>query len=75
MQILQVISWIRCTYLILTDAHFKWIEMHITSGVTSAVTIKKMKLTVSTFGLPEVLVSDNGPVLTSQEFANFIKGQ
>ena len=60
-------------YLILIDAHSKWMEVHITSGATSAVTINKMKLTFSTLGLPEVLVTDNGPAFTSQEFANFIK--
>ena len=35
--------------------------------------INKMKLTFSTLGLPEVLVTDNGPAFSSQEFANFIK--
>ena len=60
-------------YLILIDAHSKWTEVHITSGATSAVTINKMKLTISTLGLPEVLVTDNGPAFTSQEFASFIK--
>ena len=60
-------------YLILIDVHSKWMEVHITSGATSAVTINKMKLTFSTLGLPEVLVTDNGPAFTSQEFANFIK--
>ena len=50
-------------------------EVHITSGTTSAVTINNMKLTFSTLGFPEVLVTDNGLALsfTSQEFANFIK--
>ena len=37
------------------------------------VTINKMKLTFSTLGLLEVLVTDNGPAFTSQEFINFIK--
>ena len=60
-------------YLILIDAHFKWMKVHITSGATSAVIINKMKLTFSTLGLPEVLVTDNGPAFTSQEFASFIK--
>ena len=60
-------------YLILIDTHSKWMEVHITSGATSAVTINKMKLTFSTLGLPEVLVTDNGLAFTNQEFANFIK--
>ena len=60
-------------YLIFIDTYSKWMEVHITSGATSAVTINKMKLTFSTLGLPEVLVTDNGPAFTSQEFTNFIK--
>ena len=60
-------------YLILIDAHSKWMEVHITSAATSAVTINKMKLSFSTLGLPEILVTDNGPAFASQEFAAFVK--
>ena len=47
--------------------------MHITSGATSAITINKMKLTFSSLGLPEILVTDNGPAFASQEFTAFTK--
>ena len=47
--------------------------MHITSGATSAITINKMKLTFSSLSLPEILVTDNGPVFASQEFTAFTK--
>ena len=60
-------------YLILIDAHSKWMEVHITSTATSAVTINKLKLTFSSLGLPEILVTDNGPAFSSQEFAAFSK--
>ena len=59
-------------YLVLIDAYSKWMEMHITSGATSAITIAKMK-TFSSLGLPQILVTDNGPTFSSQEFACFIK--
>ena len=39
----------------------------------TAITINKMKLTFLILGLPEVLVTGNGPAFSSQEFANFIK--
>ena len=48
-------------------------EVHITSGATSAITINKMKMTFSSLGLPQILVTDNGPAFSSQEFATFIK--
>ena len=60
-------------YLILIDAHSKWIEVHIMSGATSAITITKMKVTFSSLDLPEILVMDNGPAFASREFATFIK--
>ena len=60
-------------YLILIDAHSKWMEVHITSPATSAVTINKLKLTFSSLGLPEILVMDNGPAFSSLEFATFSK--
>ena len=60
-------------YLILINAHSKWIKVHITSGATSAITITKMKATFSSLGLPEILVTDNGPAFASQEFAAFVK--
>ena len=60
-------------YLVLIDAYSKWMEVHITSGATSAITIAKMKTTFSSLGLPQILVTDNGLAFSSQEFASFIK--
>ena len=60
-------------FLILVDAHSKWIEVHITTSTTSSVTIEKMKSTFATFSIPETLVTDNGPNFTSVEFENFLK--
>ena len=60
-------------YLVLVDAHSKWIdaiEMHKT---TSSQTIKELKRYFAMFGLPEYLVSDNGPQFVSDEFENFLK--
>ena len=51
-------------YLVLIKAHSKWMDMHITSGATSAVTINKLKLIFSSLGLPEILVTDKGLVFS-----------
>ena len=59
-------------FLSLVDAHSKWIEVHITTSTTSSVTIE-MRSTFATFGIPETLVTDNGPNFTSVEFENFLK--
>ena len=61
------------TLLILVDAHSKWMDVHITSSATSAVTIEKMRSSFATLGLPEIMVTDNGPAFTSMEFAQFMQ--
>ena len=60
-------------FLILVDAHTKWIGIHITNSPTSLVTIKKMQSTFVMLGLPEVLVTDNGTAFISAEFEHFCK--
>ena len=66
MQIMLVPSW--DTFLILIDAHSKWMEVHMTKSSTSLVTNEKMRSTFATLGLPEQLVTDNGPSFYSEEF-------
>ena len=55
-------------FLILIDAHSKWMEVHMTKSSTSLATIEKMRSTFATLGLPEQLVTDNGTSFTSEEF-------
>ena len=43
----------RHMFLIIVDAHSKWMEVHLTKSATSQVTIEKMRHTFATFGLPE----------------------
>jgi hypothetical protein len=58
-------------YFILMDAHSKWLEVEIMSSTTSLETIKVLRRLFARYGLPETLVSDNGPQLVSQEFRHF----
>ena len=59
-------------FLILIDAHSKWMEVYPTSSSTSTTTIEKLRQCFSTLGLPEQLVTDNGPSFTSEEFRQFM---
>ncbi len=52
-------------FLVLVDAHTKWIDLHMTSSSTSQVTIEKMQATFATLGIPEMLVIDKGTAFTS----------
>lgn len=58
---------------IIVDAHSKWIEAHIVSSTSAEATIEKLRLTFATHGLPETIVSDNGPSFTSCEFQEFLR--
>ena len=60
-------------FLIAVDAHSKWPEVVMMSSTTSQLTIDVLRSLFSRYGLPEQLVSDNGPQFTSEEFAQFTK--
>jgi len=60
-------------FLLLVDAHSKWLEVHIVPSTTTHAAVEKLRLVFATHGLPEVLVTDNGPAFTSAEFSNFTK--
>ena len=60
-------------FLLIVDSHSKWLEVHVTTNATTATTIDKLQTTFAGLGLPEVLVSDNGPAFSSDEFKEFLK--
>ena len=59
-------------YLVVIDAYSKWIDVYTKKSTTSAATIEKLKEIFVTHGLPENIVSDNGPNFTSAEFEDFL---
>ena len=56
----------------LVDANSKWPEVIVMDSTTSEKTIQVLRGLFSHYGVPEVLVSDNGPQFTSEEFASFL---
>jgi len=60
-------------FLILVDAHSKWPEIIPTKSTTSTTTVNILRDIFSRFGLPRILVSDNGPQFKSYEFGKFLK--
>ena len=60
-------------FLVIVDAHSKWMEIHITSSITTTATVELLRKSFATLGLPEVLVSDNAANFTSEEFGIFMK--
>ncbi|XP_061570024.1 uncharacterized protein K02A2.6-like [Cololabis saira] len=61
-------------FMVVVDAHSKWPEVHLMTSTTTTKTIQVLRGLFSRYGLPEVLVSDNGPQFTSHEFDSFMKG-
>ena len=61
------------SYLIVVDAYSKWPEIIPMQTTTSQSTIKSLMTLFSTHGLPERIVTDNGPQFCSEEFENFLK--
>ncbi|UYV64395.1 K02A2.6-like [Cordylochernes scorpioides] len=60
--------------LIVVDSHSKWIEAIPMRETTTRKTIEQLRRLFSSYGLPEELVSDNGPQFTGCEMKGFLEG-
>ena len=60
-------------FLLLIDAHSKWLEIFEMASSTSESTIAMLIRVFAAYRLPKHLVSDNGPQFTSTEFHEFLQ--
>ena len=60
-------------FLMIVDAHSKWVDIYLTKGTTSFETTSCLQHSFAQYGSPISIVSDNGPRFTSQEFQDFIQ--
>lgn len=60
-------------FLICVDSHSKWPEVFVMSTTTAEATIGKLRELFSRFGLPDVIVTDNGPQFIADQFETFLK--
>ncbi|XP_062535175.1 uncharacterized protein K02A2.6-like [Armigeres subalbatus] len=64
------------TFLLIVDSFSKWIEVeNMRQGTDCNKVLKKLVQFFARFGLPDVLVSDNGPPFNSYKFVNFLEKQ
>ena len=56
-------------FLVIIDSHSKWLEVVPVPTANSANTIMVLRNVFARYGIPEVVVSDNGTTFTSSEFA------
>ncbi|XP_026565800.1 uncharacterized protein K02A2.6-like, partial [Pseudonaja textilis] len=59
------------TFLVVVDSYSKWIDVAILPTTTTQAIVKALTRLFVTHGLPDTLVSDNGPQFTSCEFSMF----
>ena len=59
-------------FLVLVDAHSKWMEVKLMNSISATKTIEQLKLIFATHGLPRKIVTDNGPTFISQDFRDFM---
>lgn len=57
--------------LVVVDSYSKWPEICVTKSTTSQSTIVLLRSIFARWGVPEEIVSDNGPQFSSGEFAEF----
>lgn len=60
-------------FFLLMDSYSKWIEIFIMNKTVASEVIDKLKRVFSTFGIPEEMVSDNGPPFKSRALKMFCK--
>ena len=59
-------------YFVIVDAYSKFLEIFPMIKTDAPRMIEKLRKLFSTFGLPEHIVSDNGPQFVSEEFKKFV---
>ena len=64
------------TFLLIVDSFSKWVEVEwMKKGTNTSKVIQKLLAFFARFGLPDFIVSDNGPPFNSHDFKNFLKRQ
>ena len=60
-------------FLVAVDAYSKWPEVVIMQDTTASTTIEELRSLFARWGIPQQLVTDNGPQFVAQEFQMFVK--
>ena len=58
-------------FLVVIDYYSRWLDIKLMTSTTSEAVIRKLREMFATHGIPDVVISDNGPQFISQEFATF----
>ena len=67
----DLFEWQKSQYLLVVDYYSRFIEIAKLSSTTSTNVISHLKSIFSQHGIPETVMSDNGPQYSSEQFAEF----
>lgn len=60
-------------YIVIVDSFSKWLEVFKMNITTAQTTLTCLRQLFARFGLPKIIVTDNGPPFFSFEFSKFMK--
>ena len=60
-------------FLLTADFYSGWFEIDLLPSPNTSTVVQKLKAHMSRYGIPEVLLTDNGPQFDSSEFKQFQK--
>ena len=69
----DLFKWKGSTYLLVVDYFSKYIEISKLEGESSQEVIQRLKSIFARHGIPQQVMSDNGPQYSSNEFHKFAK--
>lgn len=55
-------------YLVSIDSYSKWVDIKEMTDINADATIHVLREYFSTWGIVKTIVSDNGPIFTSEKF-------
>ena len=67
----DLFEWDKATYLLIIDYYSRWIEIAKLTGLSANSVINHTKSIFARYGIPETVVSDNGPQFSSEAYAQF----
>jgi len=59
------------TFMVVVDYYSRYIEIARLGKTTSDVVVEQLKMIFARVGIPEIVISDNGPQFSSSEFKSF----
>ena len=69
----DLFDWKQRTYLIIVDYYSRYIEIALLQRTTAEEVVTHTKSIFARHGIPEEVISDNGPQFSSQQYAEFAK--